>query len=138
METASQNIIRTRQSSRRLLVQALYQWQLNECDAEVLIRQYAADEHWEKSDPQYFCQVLRGVIEHYDEIVERLAHHMDRKFEQIDPVERAVLLLSTYEIQFRRDIPPKVAITEAVRLTKKFGAQDGFRYVNAVLDKLTA
>ncbi|MEM9689677.1 MAG: transcription antitermination factor NusB, partial [Pseudomonadota bacterium] len=55
--------------------------------------------------------------------------------DQLDPVEYAVLLIGTWELQSRIDIPYRVVINEGVNLAKRFGAIDGHKYVNACLDK---
>ena len=61
---------------------------------------------------------------------------LDRPFDQIDPVEQAILLLSCYELQSKPDIPYRVAINEGVELAKTFGAEDGYKFINGILDKV--
>ena len=61
---------------------------------------------------------------------------LDRAVDALDPVERALLYLGTYELAYRVDVPYKVVINEAVELAKVFGATDSYKYVNGVLDKL--
>lgn len=61
---------------------------------------------------------------------------LDRKLHELDPVELAILRISTYELVFRKEIPYRVVINEALSLTKKFGADGAYKYVNAVLDKV--
>ena len=56
--------------------------------------------------------------------------------ERIDPVDRAILRLGTYEI-LHAETPPKVAMNEAIELAKRFGTTDSRRFVNGVLDKIT-
>lgn len=138
MATEVQQQNHARQASRRLLVQAVYQWQLNDSDYEALLSQFADDEHWSRIDHAYFCQLLRGIIDRYDDLVASVQACADRPFAQIDVIERSILLIATYELLHCPKTPSKVVITEAIRLAKKFGAADGFRYVNAVLDKLAA
>jgi N utilization substance protein B len=60
---------------------------------------------------------------------------MERRMEEVDPVERAILRVSAYELISRPDIPYKVVINEAIDLTKKFGADQAHRFVNGVLDQ---
>ena len=62
--------------------------------------------------------------------------YLDRALNQLDPVEHAILLVGAYELQFKPDVPWKVAVNEAVNLTKMFGAEEGFKFVNGVLDRL--
>ena len=61
---------------------------------------------------------------------------LDRKLDDLDPIERSVLRLGTFELKKRPDIPYKVVISESVALAKKFGATDSHRYINGVLDKV--
>jgi len=56
--------------------------------------------------------------------------------DELDPIERNLLRLGTFELRDRIDVPYKVVINEAVSLAKKFGATDSHRYINGVLDKL--
>jgi N utilization substance protein B len=79
--------------------------------------------------------LLSEAPKHIDSIDENISIFIDRPFEQLDPVERAVLRLATYELLYRLDIPYRVTINEAVQLTKKFGAEQGHTFVNGVLDK---
>ena len=66
-------------------------------------------------------EIIRGNSESYD-------------FERIPRVERNVLRLSLYELLFATGIPPKVAIAEAIRLTRKFATAESAKFVNAILD----
>lgn len=59
----------------------------------------------------------------------------DRPLAQLDPVERGILLLGFYELRSLPDVPYKVVINEAVNLARKFGAVDGHKYINALLDR---
>lgn len=124
-----------RHGARRLLLQALYQWQLTHHDVDALEAQFVARPEYEGIDGEYFSALLREVIEDVASLDESLAAVGDRPVEQLDPVERAILWGALAEFMHHDDVPPKVIINEAVRLAKQFGAEDGHRYVNAVLDK---
>ena len=65
-----------------------------------------------------------------------LESHLDRKAEALDPVEQAILLLGTFELSERIDVPYRVVINECVELAKSYGATDSHKYINGVLDKL--
>ena len=60
---------------------------------------------------------------------------LDRKLDDLGPIERALLRMGMYELTHRIDVPYKVVINEEVALAKKFGATDSHKYVNGVLDK---
>ena len=59
-----------------------------------------------------------------------------RDLGDVDPVERAILRIGTYELEYRKDVPTRVVIDEAIELAKTFGADHGYRFVNGVLDKV--
>jgi N utilization substance protein B len=126
---------RARSQSRRLALQALYQWQLAGQSVADLSRQYAADESYASADAEYFATLLRDVVDAAPSLDERLQVFVDRPLAQLDPIERAVLWIGIYELAGRLDVPYRVVINEAVELAKRFGATDGYRYVNAVLDR---
>jgi N utilization substance protein B len=126
---------RTRSLSRRLAMQALYQWQLTGQSAAELRNQYATQDGFGDADEDYFRELLTGVTESAATLDGTLASLIDRPVEQLDPVERAVLLIGLYELGERLDVPYRVVINEGVELTKRFGATDGHKFVNAVLDR---
>ncbi len=126
--------VRTRSRARRLALQALYRWQMNEEDAIEVELQFHQNPLAARSDMSYFNRLFRGVIDKMAEIDAALASHVNRPLEQVDPVERAALRIGVYEISFCMDIPKSVAINEAVDLSKMFGSDVGYKYVNAVLD----
>ena len=95
-------------------------------------------EGFDQCDAAHFDLLLHGCIRERVELDAQLAVHLDRKTEQLSPVEHAVLLIGSYELLHCVDIPYKVAINEAVELAKSFGGTDGHKYVNGVLDKTAA
>ncbi len=126
---------RTRSLSRKLAMQALYQWQLTGQTAAELRNQYATEEGYGDADAEYFRDLLNGVTDGAATLDASLATFIDRPVEQLDPVERAVLLIGLYELDQRLDVPYRVVINEGVELAKRFGATDGHKFVNAVLDR---
>jgi transcription antitermination protein NusB len=116
-------------------MQALYQWQLTAQEAAEIETQIVGDEESRGVDGEYFGELLHQCIARHAELDALIAPYIDRPIEQLDPVEHAILLLGTYELKDRLDIPYRVVINECVELSKRFGATDGHRYVNAVLDK---
>lgn len=118
------------------MLQALYQWQLGGHSIDELLEQYAGDENWGKVDQDYFTELLRESINRVDELAQAFSACMQIPDEQLDPVERAILLYATYEMLHRKDTPTKVVISEAVKLCKKFGTLEGYRFINGVLDKI--
>lgn len=123
--------------ARRVTAQALYQWLVNTTPPAVLLKQFREqDDGLGRADPAYFDTLLQGVVEHAPDLTMALVPHLDRPITQLDPVEHAVLLLGAYELQHEASVPWRVIVNECVNLTKLFGSEEGFKYVNGVLDKL--
>ena len=123
--------------SRRLTVQALYQWLVNETSPETLLRQFREQEEGlGRADPVYFEELLKGTVDAAPDLTLALVPHLDRPINQLDPVEHAILLLGAYEMASKPEVPWKVVVNESVNLAKMFGAEDGYKFVNGVLDKL--
>ena len=62
--------------------------------------------------------------------------YLDRTLDELDPIEKAILRLAVYELQFEADVPYKVVINEAIEVAKVFGADESHKYINGVLDKI--
>lgn len=126
-------------NARKAAVQAIYQWQITGQNLN-LIEQYFIDEQFfvEGEDVQraYFSELFHGVPQNLIAIDELLSGFVDREVDAVDPVERAVLRLATYELLHAEDTPYKVIINEAINLAKDFGADGSHRYVNGILDKV--
>jgi transcription antitermination protein NusB len=126
---------RARSLSRKLAMQALYQWQLTGQTAAELRNQYASDEGFGDADAEYFRALIDGITDGAAALDATLGALIDRPVEQLDPVERAVLLIGLYELGQRLDVPYRVVINEGIELAKRFGATEGHKFVNAVLDR---
>jgi transcription antitermination protein NusB len=125
-----------RHRARRLLLQAIYQWQLGRADAAEIERQFAEESSFKRIDRPFFSAVLRGVISNHERLDGLIAPHLDRSVAALDQVERALLRMGAYELSTRIDVPYKVVIDEAVALAREFGAEESHKYINGVLDKI--
>jgi transcription antitermination protein NusB len=130
------NPARARSQARRCAMQALYQWQLTEQSFSEILAQFIQRDEYKTADPGYFHELLSGAIEHHAVLSAGVAEFADRPWVQMDPIERAVLLIGMYELMYRLDVPYRVVVNEAVELTKQFGATDGYKYINALLDRV--
>ena len=126
-----------RRKARRLIMQALYQWQIAKTEPRVIEAEFR-QENPGKIDWDYFSEVFLEIPRQVDHLNAHLKPLLDRAVDALDPVERALLYLGAYELAYRIDVPFKVVINEAVELAKVFGATDSHKYVNGVLDKLAA
>lgn len=127
---------RKRSQARRYAMQALYQWQMTRHDLSVIDAQFLADQDMSGANVAYFQELLHRVPAQVDAIDAALVPFLDRPLEQIDPVERAILWIAGYELLSRAEIPYRVIINEAVEIAKEFGAEQGHRFINSVLDKV--
>ncbi|CAD5108236.1 transcription antitermination factor NusB [Zestomonas carbonaria] len=125
-----------RRQARSLAMQALYQWQMAGQSLNEIEAQFRVDNDFSKVDGAYFREILHGVATNKSEIDGQFEPLLDRPLEELDPVEMAILRLSTWELLKRVDVPYRVVINEGIELAKVFGATDGHKFVNGVLDKL--
>ena len=132
---SSREFSRQRSVARKLALQALYRWQINECPWQDLVQEFSGAEDMPRADREYFRELVEAVSGSRAALDEQLGTWIDRPPAQLDPVEHAILLIGLYELRHRLDVPFRVAINEAVALAKRFGATDGHKYVNAVLDR---
>ena len=126
----------SRRLSRELALQGLYQWLVNQTDADEVLAQISDKEGFAKADQAYLESLVRGVVNEVGKLREKIGPHLDRPIEQLSPVEHALLLIAACEFSSQPDTPYRVVINEAVELAKAYGGTDGHKYVNGVLDKL--
>ena len=126
---------RARSLARRLALQALYQLQINPLPWQDIQLQLAKDPEAQRVDLAYFHYLLEAIAPNRAALDVRLATFSEIAPQELDPVEHAVLWLGLHELEARPELPYRVALAEAVRLAKQFGATDGHKFVNAVLDK---
>ena len=115
--------------SRDKVLQSLYEIDLGGSDAKEILK----DKEMQKRYP-HFKDLLIGVTESMPNLDSLLQQLMDRDLLGLDPIERNALRLAIYEM-LNSDLDKPIIINESIRLTKKYGAVDGHKYVNAVLDK---
>lgn len=127
-----------RSKARRLALQALYQWQISAAGIAEIKAQFYTFNDMAKLDEDYFNELLGKITANASAIDELYAQYCDRSLDELNPIELAVLRIGCYELAHRLDIPYKVVIDEALRLTKSFGSTEGHKYVNAILDKAAA
>lgn len=122
--------------ARRCAVQALYQWQLTGHDVDDIYQQFLTERNMANVNVEMFRELLSGVTRELETLDATIQPYIDRDIAEVDPVERAVLRLGTYELMYRPEVPYRVVINEALEAVKTFGAEQGHRYVNGVLDKV--
>ncbi|MEW5009703.1 MAG: transcription antitermination factor NusB [Cycloclasticus sp.] len=123
-------------NARQVALQALYQWQVTDHDLLTLSRQFEADPETPKYHKAYFEVLVGGVMDNLQELDAAITEFTTRDFEKIDPIEKAVLRLGTFELLFKPEVPYRVIINESINLAKSFGSEKSHAYVNSILDKL--
>ena len=123
-----------RSRSREFAVQALYQVLVgkNEVEAvEAFTRDLAG---FSKADAAHFENLLRGCAEQRSALDALILPLLDRKLDDISPIEHAVIWIGVYELQQCPDVPWRVVLNECIELAKEFGGTDGHKYVNGILN----
>jgi len=128
-------VSRQRSKARSLAVQAVYQWQMAGQSVPDIVNHFLTEHADRKLDTDYFRELVEGVSGNLTQIDEGLSPHVDRSIQSVDPVERAILRIGAYELIKHPEIPYRVVINEAIELAKVFGAEQGHKYINGVLDK---
>lgn len=123
-------------NARVLAVQGLYQWQFHQGTAEQVYEECLEKDPGNDSDHEYLKFIVMGTVEHMVAIDAALKTVIDRDITSLTPVELAVLRLAVFELMYSLEVPYRVVINEALELVKLFGAQEGYRYINGVLDQL--
>ncbi|MCU8090110.1 transcription antitermination factor NusB [Shewanella sp. SM20] len=127
-----------RRKARRLAVQAIYSWQLSGNNIADVEHEFLTEQSLDGVDVAYFRELFSGVATKKTQLDELIIPHLERPIDEVSPVEKAIVRLAAYELTFRKDVPYKVAINEAIELAKAFGADESHKFVNGLLDKLVA
>ncbi|EHL31050.1 transcription antitermination factor NusB [Legionella drancourtii] len=125
-----------KRKARKLALQALYQWFMSGSEVSEIEAQFRLINNMSKVDVDYFCRLLYGIPEHINELENSFSPFLDREVHELNPIELTVLRLGSFELFHCPEVPYKVVLDEAISLTKEFGSQDGYRYVNGVLNNL--
>ena len=125
-----------RRRARECTVQALYSWAVSGNTAEQVELAFVLDQDMDGVDKPYFRKLFRQTIENIETVDFSISPYIDSAFDELDPIETAILRLAVYELRFELDVPYKVVINEAIEVAKVFGADESHKYINGVLDKI--
>lgn len=132
---SSPSFVKQRSLARRRAMQAIYQWQMTGNNLADIEQQFLAEQDMTKVDLEYFRELLHKVPTAIDDLDSVLEKYMETSVEKTDPIERAILRISAYELKNRLDVPYKVVINEAIVLAKAFGGDNSHTFVNGIIDK---
>jgi len=128
--------VKNRSKSRQFAVQAIYSWLLTEQNVSDIEVHFISEHDMEDADISYFQEILHFVSAHKMALIDHMEAYLSRSFASVDPVEQAILLMSVFEMEQRKDIPYRVVINESVECAKVFGAEDGHKFINGIMDKV--
>ena len=121
--------------SRRLAVQAIYSWSINNCDTDELYSIFKEYENFEKSDADYFKNIIEGVINNISDIDKFISDSSEIDIKNINYVELSIIRCFIFEFNYNNQFPNEVLLAESVKLASKFGGQDSYKFINALLEK---
>ncbi len=124
-----------RTQSRRVALQALYVWEMTNEEPDTIIKNFNEDERLADLEFDLFKELLANISQQAVELDALYADYLDRSVVMIDPIERTIMRMGVYELQNKPEIPYKVVINECVELAKRFGAEEGHKFINGILDK---
>ena len=124
-----------RHKARELALQGVYSWQLSKNAVEQIELNLATSNDMKKVDMGFFQELLRAGISQATELDASIKPYLGRLPEELDPIEKSILRIATYELVQCLETPYKVVINEAIELAKSYGAQDSHKFINGVLDK---
>ena len=128
--------INSRRKSRELVMKSIYRGLMNAFDYDDIKKDILEDPDYCRCDEEFYNSLIDGIKESYQEIIVDLDNYIDKKKEELNPIELSILIVAYYELRTRLDIPFKVSINEALEITKSFGGQESFKFINGSLDKL--
>ena len=128
--------ISPRRRARECAVQALYSWAVSQNSPEIVELNFMTEQDMKGVDTPYFRKLFRQTVENVETVERIMQGYLDRGLEELDPIEKSILRLAVYELQFEADVPYKVVINEAIEVAKVFGADESHKYINGVLDKI--
>lgn len=130
-----------RRKSRIIAFQALYSWDVNNIPLEELLEFAWVDEQMQEKlgdeNLTFTRMLISGTIENIEKVDETIKAHLTNwDFDRLKKVDLAVLRISVYPLLFQLDMPSTIIIDEAVDISKEYGSDDSFKFINAILDSI--
>jgi N utilization substance protein B len=128
--------VASRREARRQAIDILYQSDVTGTDPRAVLDQWAAAGHGVEP---FALRLVDGVREHARDVDDVLAAHSEHwSLDRMASVDRVVLRVATYELLYAGEVPPAVAIDEAVRAAKELSTEDSGAFVNGILGRIAA
>ena len=126
---------KNRRKTRELVMKSIYRGIVNQFDINQIKKDIKDDPHYLMADEKMYLSLFNGIYDNYKMLEGEIKHYVDRGYNELSPVELAILYCSLYELRFSLDVPYKVVINEAIEIAKSFGGSDGFKFINGILNK---
>lgn len=140
MQKSRGSVAKRRRNARQKAMQALYQWDFDMESQSIshIVDQFCELQNMDRVDVDYFKELFFYAAKNLADVDALIAPHLDRPMERLDPVEKSVLRITASELCCRLDTPYRIVVNEAVEIAKLFGAEQGHKFVNGIVDKLAA
>lgn len=131
----------SRRKSRIIAFQAIYSWDVSGESLDNLTQFSWVDskENLDDSELTFSRLLIAGTIENIEKVDELIKSHLSENwsFDRLNKVTLSILRISIYSLVFQKEIAPSIVIDEAISIAKEFGPQDSFKFINAMLDKIS-
>ena len=127
--------INNRRKSRELAMKSIYRGLVNTFDLTQIQKDIRDDPDFIRADEKFYVEILKGVFKNLETLKIEITSYLDRSYEELSPIELSIIYSSLYELKYSPSVPYKVVINEAIEIAKSFGGIDGYKYINAILDK---
>ncbi len=137
-KSKSRKKINNRRKSRELIMKGVYRAIVNNFDINQIKKDIQDDPDFIRADEVFLLEVMSGVFDNFDLLKKEIITYLDKSYDELSPIELAIIYSSLYELKFSLSVPYRVVINEAIEVAKSFGGTDGHKFINGVLNKAAA
>lgn len=130
--------INNRRKSRELIMKGVYRALVNQFDINQIKKDMQDDPDFIRADEAFYLEIMDGVFDNFDVLKKEIVTYLDKNYDELSPIELAIIYSSLYELKFSPSVPYRVVINEAIEVAKSFGGTDGYKFINGVLNKAAA
>jgi len=130
--------INNRRKSRELIMKGVYRALVNNFDINQIKKDIQDDPDFIRADEIFYLEVMDGVFDNFDLLKKEIITYLDKSYDELSPIELAIIYSSLYELKFSPSVPYRVVLNEAIEVAKSFGGTDGHKFINGVLNKAAA
>ena len=127
--------INNRRKSRELVMKSIYRGLINQIDINQIKKDIQEDPDYIRADQELYEEMLLGVFGNIDSLKKEIESYIDRSYAELSPIELSIIYFSLYELKYSMSVPYKVVINEAVEIAKTYGGEDGYKYINGILNQ---